>query len=45
MADHNSALYYASNHEVLLVAAGGVVVAGGEYTSEISADDIEAVLQ
>lgn len=44
ISDHNSSLYYSAGAEVLLVAPGGEIVAGGEYASDISAEDIESVL-
>ena len=45
--DSDSALYnaaYYAGAEVLLVAAGGEIVAAGEYATDISAEDIESVL-
>ena len=39
-----SAYYSSSAFEVLLVAAGGEIVAGGAYATDISDEDIESVL-
>ena len=50
MYDEGSMLYYESAYystsmfEVLLVAAGGEIVAGGAYASDITDEDIESVL-
>ena len=44
MMYYDSAYYSQSLFEVLLVAAGGEIVAGGAYASDISDEDIEAVL-
>jgi len=44
MLYYDSAYYSTSLFEVLLVAAGGEIVAGGNYATDISDEDIEAVL-
>jgi hypothetical protein len=44
MMYYDSAYYSNSGFEVLLVAAGGEIVAGGEYASDISDEDYESVL-